>query len=90
MADYRIPVTISIRRTAANVIEYTLTFHNPISGDHESTFHANREATFHGPHTGNPGRQIHGGASTLWRADDTELLLGFQRKYRPVREISIQ
>ena len=78
---YKIPVSIAVRRTLPNVIEYDITRHDPLGGDELRTYHANREATFFGPHTGNPARQVGGPAKTLWRADDTEMLMGFRRVY---------
>lgn len=92
MRDYKVPVTITIRRTLPNVIEYNLTFHDPLSGDQTRTYHANREATFFGPHTGAPARQIEGGARTLWRGDDAAMLLAFQREYNGdrIRNITLE
>jgi hypothetical protein len=82
--------TISIRRVLATVIEYDVTTHDPIGGDQTRTLHANREATFHGPHTGNPARQVTGGASTLWRADDQAMLFAFAQRFgRRIRSISV-
>lgn len=78
---YAIPVSIVVRRVLPNVIEYHVTAHDPLSGERTSFYHANREATFTGPHTGNPGRQVMGGAYTLWRSDDVEMLMAFKRRY---------
>ena len=73
---------IALRRTHHNVIEYDLTCSAPDVPDQTRTLHANREATFHGPHTGRgDGRQMSGGAKTLWREDDTAMLMAFRRKY---------
>ena len=74
---------IALRRTHPNVIEYDLTYSSPDAPDQTRTLHANPVATFHGPHTGRGGeRQMYGGATTLWREDDTAMLVAFQRKYR--------
>lgn len=73
-------LSIAIRRVRANVIEYDLIFHTPF-GDETRTQHANREATFAGPWTGNPARQLTGGAFTHWRADDADMLMAFRRFY---------
>lgn len=88
MSDYRVPVTITVRRTAFNVIEYTVTHHDPISGDQSRVWHANREATFWGPHTGAPGRQVMGEANTFWREDDVDMLHAFRRGYT-IRNITV-
>ena len=73
---------IALRRVHHSIIEYDLTYSSPVALEHTSTLHANREATFYGPHTGNGGaRQVSGGAITLWRKDDTAMLMAFKRKY---------
>jgi len=73
---------IALRRTHPNVIEYDLTCTAPGAPDQTHTHHANRAATFHGPHTGGGGaRQMGGSAATLWRADDTAMLVAFRRKF---------
>ena len=88
--DYIPESTVAIRRVRENVIEYDVTTHNPISGDSTYTRHSNREATFFGPHTGSPARQVDGAAYTLWRADDQAMLYAFkQRLNHRVRSISI-
>ena len=75
-------VSIAIERIAHNIIEYTLSDANG-----QWSFHANREATFHGPHGGS-ARQVHGVASTLWRERDDDMIKAFERRY-PHAEISI-
>ena len=75
---------ISLRRTRDNVIEYDLTITSPMAAVEQQThtYHANRTATFFGPHTGGgDARQIEGGARTLWRDDDNQMLMAFRRKY---------
>ena len=81
MGEYRIPVSIAIARPLPNVIEYAVTQHDPISGDETRIYHANREATFFGPHTGSPARQVGGRAASLWRADDVTMLEAFRQVY---------
>lgn len=89
-ADYVCPVSIRIRRVRDHVIEYQVTAHDPLSGDTTHTYHANRQATFHGPYTGEYSNQVMGAASTLWREDDQQMLLSFQRWFRyAVRDIGI-
>lgn len=71
--------TITITRAMPNVIEYSFA-----EGDDEPThtYHANRYATFHGPHTGRGGaRQVLGPANTLWRERDDDLVKAFERRY---------
>lgn len=70
-------IEITVTRTHPNVIEYMVS----CDGE-ERTYHANREATFFGPHTGQPGRQVWGPASTVWRESDAELKKVLRRKYR--------
>ena len=73
---------IALRRVHHSIIEYDLTYSSPVDLEHTSTLHANRVATFHGPHTGRgDGRQVSGSAKTLWREDDTAMLMAFRRKY---------
>ena len=73
---------VRLRRTRSNCIEYDLTSNAPAAAASVSTFHANRTATFWGPHTGAGGaRQVIGPAWTLWRADDNAMLIAFRRKY---------
>jgi hypothetical protein len=89
---------ITIRRILWNVIEYTMNSEtirgydmggNPIVTNDETVMHANREATFFGPHTGSGNaHQVHGGASTLWREDDNQMLMAFHERY-PLAEVSI-
>ena len=73
---------IALRRTHLSFIEYDLTYSSPDAPDQTRTLHANPVATFHGPHTGRGGeRQMYGGARTLWRKDDTAMLVAFRRKF---------
>lgn len=75
---------VSLRRIQSNVIVYDVTT-NALGGaepETTRTYHCNRTATFFGPHTGNGGeRQMGGGAGTLWREDDTQLLMAFRRAF---------
>lgn len=80
MAGYKVPVSIVIRRTAPNAIEYTVTHHDPL-GEFVRVWHANRAATFFGAHTGLTARQREGEVRSLWRGDDVEMLKAFQREY---------
>jgi hypothetical protein len=66
-------MTITVRRVGPELIEYEV-----IEG---RTYHANREATFTGPHTDDPASQVHGPAYTLWRANDADMLAAFREKY---------
>ena len=40
--EYRFPVSIVISRPMTNVIEYSVTIHDPLSGDETRVYHANR------------------------------------------------
>jgi len=86
MTQYHTPVSITAKRTRPNVVEYSVTTHDPIYGDQTRTYHANRVATFMGPSTGGPANQLHGGARTLWREDDAEMALAFRREYPSIRD----
>ncbi|MEY5098684.1 MAG: hypothetical protein RJA36_1403 [Pseudomonadota bacterium] len=68
---------VDIRRPRRNVVEYDVTYDN----GEVRTYHANRVATFFGPHDGKPAMQTGGGATTLWRDDDVEMLRAFQRAF---------
>ena len=89
MTHFQAPVSIKVHRTMPNVIEYSVTTHDPLYGNSTRTYHANRAATFFGPHTGAPGRQLTGGARTLWRADDNDLAVAFHRQYPGIRQFSL-
>ena len=73
--------SVSIRRVRANVVEYTVV-HELYGEVSVRTYHANRYATFHGVHTGAPARQIRGGARTIWRESDADLIRAARRMYR--------
>ena len=89
MTQTNAPVSITAKRTRPHIVEYSVTTHDPLYGDSTLTYHANRAATFFGPHTGAPGRQHIGGARTLWREDDDEMAAAFRLAYRNVRSFSI-
>ena len=75
---------VTLRRVRHNVIEYDVTTITPGGAEEQSTrtYHANRTATFFGQHTGGgDARQLTGGPRTLWREDDTTLLMAFRRRY---------
>ena len=80
--QYTPPVSVSVRRSGLNVIEYTVTTHDPISGDSQREFHANRHATFLGKWDGGAFRhQVMGGARSLWRANDNDMAVAFRGYY---------
>jgi hypothetical protein len=89
MSQYRTPVSITAKRTRPNVVEYSVTTHDPIYGDETRTYHANRVATFMGPSTGWPANQLHGVARTLWREDDVDMARAFRRVYPGLRAFDI-
>ena len=90
--EYRFPVSIVISRPMTNVIEYSVTIHDPLSGDETRVYHANRYATFHGPFDGAFQRQVTGAAHTLWREDDVDCEEGFRGTFHSrgysVREVT--
>lgn len=89
MTQTNAPVSITAKRTRPNVVEYSVTTHDPLYGDSTRTYHANRVATFMGPHTGGTTNQLHGGPRTLWREDDADMERAFRRKYPSIRDFSI-
>jgi len=89
MTKYNAPVSITAKRTHSNVVEYNVTTHDPLYGDSTRTYHANRVATFMGPHTGGTANQLHGGARTLWREDDADMARAVWREYPSIRDFSI-
>ena len=81
---------VHVRRVVPNMIEYTLVIDTISNPEMERrTFHANRIATFFGPHTGLPGRQVYGSAKTLWRETDKDLQQAFKRAY-PMATIEVE
>ena len=86
---YCTPVSITAKRTRPNIVEYSVTTHDPIYGDQTATYHGNRVATFMGPFTGAPANQMHGGAQTLWREDDVDMAMAFRRAFLSIRDFSI-
>jgi len=89
MTKYHTPVSIIAKRTGPNVVEYSVTTHDPLYGDSTRTYHANRVATFTGSHTGGTADQLHGGARTLWREGDADMAMAFRREYPSIRDFWI-
>ena len=89
MTQTNAPVSITATRTRSAVVEYSVTTHDPLYGDSTRTYHANRAATFMGPHTGGPASQLHGGARTLWRESDADMEHAFRREYPGLRAFEI-
>ena len=89
MTQTNAPVSITATRTRSAVVEYSVTTHDPLYGDSTRTYHANRVATFMGPHTGGPANQLHGGARTLWRESDADMERAFHRAYPGIRQFSL-
>ena len=77
-------ISIKVRKIASNIIEYDVSAREPWDKEAEvRTYHANRTATFHGPHTGNGGaRQLSGSADTAWRDTDAGIIAALKRQYR--------
>ena len=89
MTQTNAPVSITATRTRPNIVEYSVTTHDPLYGDSTRTYHANRVATFMGPHTGGPANQLHGGPWTLWRENDADMEHAFRREYPGLRTFEI-
>jgi hypothetical protein len=85
-------ISVIVRRCRPNVVEYSVIAPSTSGSDYPNrvdTYHANRSATFFGPHTGNGNaRQIGSMAKTLWRPNDATLRSAFRRAF-PNAEISI-
>jgi hypothetical protein len=70
--------TIIIRRVEPGAIEYEV-----IQG---VTYHADRRATFSGPHGAKAAAPIE--STTLWRAEDSDMVAAFRERY-PDAEIML-
>lgn len=75
---------ITVRKINDHTIEYDVSTQEPWDPEPETrTYHANRSATFHGPHTGNgAARQLNGPADTVWRDTDAAMIEALKREYR--------
>lgn len=87
MTQTNAPVSITAKRTRPNVVQYSVTTHDPLYGDSTMTYLTNGVATFMVAHTGGTAFRLHGG--TLWRKDDNEMAVAFRLAYRNIRSFSI-